>query len=394
MKTISNLNKSMIEEILSEIQISESKYEEAEKRYKAIGNWLNREDSLVARFNPKVYAQGSFLLGTAIKPTTIKDEYDVDIVGELGIKKISISQSALKKMIGSEVKAYAKSQNMYYEPTEGKRCWTLIYADGTKFHVDVLPAVPDNRLLMEFRNDIRVHPNWLESAIAITDRTHKNFDKITQDWPVSNPKGYFQWFKEQMEVQFEEKSRALIEAYQGEVEEMPFYKVRTPLQNAIQLLKYHRDVLFEKDNDKKPISIIITTLAANSYNNEADLVEALVNIAANIRRFINKDIYGNWEIINPVNPKENFAEKWANGEEGVKLTDNFFKWLNRVEEDFSVENLTKETEPLYESFQQGFGIGIAAKALEKVASKEQIPVSRPAPKVNISAQKPWLSRYS
>jgi len=383
----------MIEEILSEIQISESKYEEAEKRYKAIGDWLNREDSLVAKFSPKIYAQGSFLLGTAIKPTTLKDEYDVDIVSELGISKLTISQSALKEMIGTEIKAYAKSQNMDHKPSEGKRCWTLVYADGTKFHIDVLPAVPDDRLLIEFRNDVRVRPNWLETAIAITDKTNENFDKITRDWPVSNPKGYFQWFKEQMEIQFEEKSRALIEAYQGDVEEMPFYKVRTPLQNAIQLLKYHRDVLFEKDHDNKPISIIITTLAAHSYNNEADLVDALINIAANMRSYVRKDKDGNWEIINPVNPKENFAEKWANGEVGARLADSFFKWLARVEKDFSFENLTKETEPLYESFQQIFGIGIAAKALEKVASKEQIPVSRPVPKVNISAQKPWSSRF-
>jgi len=390
MKMISNLNKSMIEEILSEIQISESKYEEAERRYNAIGEWLNRDESMVAKFSPKIYAQGSFLFGTAIKPTTMRDEYDVDIVSELEISKFTISQSALKEMIGKEIKAYAESQNMDHKPSEGKRCWTLIYADGTKFHIDVLPAVPDNRLLLEFKNDVRVHTSWLETAIAITDRTHKNFDKITQDWPVSNPKGYFQWFKEQMVVQFEEKSRALFEAYQGEVEEMPFYKVRTPLQNVIQLLKYHRDVLFENYSENKPISIIITTLAAHVYNNEADLVDALINISAKMRNFVEKDQYGNWEIINPVNPKENFTDKWV---DNPNLENAFFKWLDRVEEDFSFENLTKESEPLFESFQQSFGVGIAAKALEKVASRKQSPISKPSPKVDISPRKPWTNKF-
>lgn len=387
---ISNLNKSMIEEILSEIQISESKYEEAERRYNAIGEWLNRDESVVAKFNPKIYAQGSFLFGTVIKPTTMRDEYDVDIVSELEISKFTISQSALKEMIGKEIKAYAESQNMVHKPSEGKRCWMLIYADGTKFHIDVLPAVPDNRLLIEFKNDVRVHTSWLETAIAITDRTHKNFDKITQDWPVSNPKGYFQWFKGQMVVQFEEKSRALFEAYQGEVEEMPFYKVRTPLQNVIQLLKYHRDVLFEDESENKPISIIITTLAAHAYNNEADLVDALINVSAKMRTFVEKDQYGKWEIINPVNPKENFADKWV---DNPNLENAFFKWLDRVEEDFSFENLTKASEPLFESFQQSFGVGIAAKALEKVASRKQIPISNPSPKVDISPRKPWTNKF-
>lgn len=385
MTNIDYINKTLIEEILSEIQISDAKYEEAEKRYGAISDWLNRTGSSVAEFSPKIYPQGSFLLGTAIKPTTLKDEYDVDIVCELNISKHFISQSALKKMIGKEVKAYAKAKGMDYEPSEGKRCWTLVYADGTHFHIDILPAVPDTRLLLEFKNDTRVRPDWLETAIAITDKTHIEYESITNGWPVSNPKGHLNWFKESMKVQYEAQVKAIHEAYRGEIEDLPSYKVLTPLQQVIQLLKYHRNVMFENDLENKPISIIITTLAAKSYGNEADLMVALVNIASGMRRAISQNTKGEWVVTNPVNPNENFADKWVLN---PLLAENFFKWLNQVEEDFSDYTLTNKIENLSESYKKSFGYGVVANAIRKTASRKN-PISKSARIVDIKPNRPW-----
>ena len=45
-----------------------------------------------------------------------------------------------------------------------------------------------------------------------------------------------------------------------EIEDVPTYRVKTPLQMAIQLLKRHRDIYFQNNNENAPISIIITTL--------------------------------------------------------------------------------------------------------------------------------------
>ena len=49
------------------------------------------------------------------------------------------------------------------------------------------------------------------------------------------------------------------------------------MQRIVQILKRHRDVMFKDDKDK-PISIIITTLAANAYKGEDSLLEGLVNV--------------------------------------------------------------------------------------------------------------------
>lgn len=55
-----------LEEIVNEISIPMSKYEDAESHYNAVGEWSASEDSELAKYEPNIYAQGSFALGTAI----------------------------------------------------------------------------------------------------------------------------------------------------------------------------------------------------------------------------------------------------------------------------------------------------------------------------------------
>lgn len=118
----------------------------------------------------------------------------------------------------------------------------------------------------------------------------------------------------------------------AKVEDIPDHKVKTTLQKAIQLLKRHRDNMFSDDPDAKPISIIITTLAAHSYGNEGSLVDALSIILRNMDsdKFI-EDRDGEKWVANPVNPAENFADKWA---EDPTLQTNFYMWLDQARRDF------------------------------------------------------------
>ena len=72
--------KSMIvlEKILEAIELPEGAYEKAEKRYKDLGEWLQREESTCVDFDPHVFPQGSFRLGTANRPYK-DEEYDLDM---------------------------------------------------------------------------------------------------------------------------------------------------------------------------------------------------------------------------------------------------------------------------------------------------------------------------
>ncbi len=341
------LNKAL-ELIADELNVPESRYEQAESRYKAIGEWFCRDKSIIAKYDPVIYVQGSFRLGTAIKPISEEEDYDIDLVCVLNERKINISQNALKFRIGLEVQRYCSSNGIIAEPENNRRCWTINYADGAQFHLDILPALPNGKqfkALLESRN---FSSEWAEDSIAITDKTLMNYSHITEDWPVSNPVGYSKWFRKRQvaELRRIQESRSLMYA---SIEEIPVHKSRTVLQRSIQLLKRHRDILFSNDADHKPISIILTTLATHAYSGEDNLFDAIANILQNMEDHI-EEREGVYWIQNPVNPLENFADKWA---ENPKLIEGFDKWLQHANhnliQEFSGNGVQLFTESLRNS---------------------------------------------
>ena len=320
----------LLESIAKSLDISDSHYQQAKQRYESIDRWLKRDESRVARYNPEIYPQGSFALGTVTKPILKVEEYDLDLVNELNLRKDEITQEILKNLVGYEVKSYAWANNMNSLPKEGRRCWTLNYADGAQFHIDILPAIPDIESFKELlESQGYALSTWADSAIAITDKTLPNYSRIDPNWPRSNPKGYAAWFRSCMEIEFNARREFLAESMQARVDKVPEYRIKTPLQQSIQILKRHRDIMFVDDPDDKPISIIITTLAGHAYNNESDLLDALQNLVKDMPRHILR-INGRTWIPNPVNPLENFADKWH---EHPQREENFYKWLWQVQQD-------------------------------------------------------------
>ena len=331
-------NSLLLETIAKALDIPESYHEQAIKRYQSIGTWLERDESIVARYRPEIYPQGSFLIGTVTKPISGAEEYDIDIVSELSLQKTSISQEKLKCLVGSEIKSYARVNNMNLRPQESLHCWTLSYADGAQFHMNILPAIPDAESFKQITAARRYTlPRWSNFAIATTDNTLPTYSEINPDWPHSNPKGYSEWFRSRMQIQFEAARKSFAESIQHRVEDVPEYKIKTPLQRVIQILKRHRDIWFDKnqsayDGKAKPTSIIITTLAAHAYNNEADIQQTLLKIVTEMPRHIKYDGNGVALIHNPVNPFENFADKWQ--EHPIREV-CFKNWINQVQLDLT-----------------------------------------------------------
>lgn len=352
----------LLEDLAASLQVPPSRYEAAERSYKAVGNWLCRETSSVRDTDPKVYIQGSFRLGTAIRPISDGEDYDVDLVCELLLPKTQFTQERLKALVGRELWAYAEAHQMD-EPGEGRRCWTLHYADEAQFHMDILPALPDTaykRMLLEHRG---LSTEWTETVIAITDKDHPNFRRVSEDWPHSNPKGYANWFHSKMREVFELRRYALALEARASVEDIPDYKVRTPLQSAIQILKRHRDMMFAKRPDDKPISIILTTLAAHAYGQEPTISDALFNI---LEKFPANIKYRNgiaW-IPNPTDPAENFAERWDEYPERERA---FYEWLNQAREDFFATAQASNRKEAVAALQLRFG----RRLMEAVATNRR-----------------------
>lgn len=68
MTTVQNDYTLLIESLADSLDVSDRQYEAAKAHYEAVGNWLNDEESSIAVYEPEIYPQGSFRLGTAIKP--------------------------------------------------------------------------------------------------------------------------------------------------------------------------------------------------------------------------------------------------------------------------------------------------------------------------------------
>lgn len=351
----------ILETLADELDVSPAKYEEAEKRYKAVCEWL-ADGVELAEYDPQMYPQGSFALGTANRPIG-EDQFDVDAVCLLSESAKNITQKELKRKIGDRLKEHETYKRMLRPPEGGRRCWTLEYADASKFHLDVLPAIPD-----PLWGSVGAHvpEAWAKHAILITDKT--TWDRAV-GWPCSNPPGYASWFKYQMRVRLEEAKRMVAMAKAASIAEIPDYQVRTPLQRLVQILKRHRDIRYG-GNDDRPISIIITTLAGLAYSNEADLAEAMESVVPKMRRLVQRRDDGAYWIPNPVNPAENFADKWVAEPEKAQV---FFEWLDAVERDHQA--LVKASGPRERQrrLEEAFGSRDASAALRKAAAPASSP---------------------
>lgn len=366
--TITAEAEGFLEDLAQELEIPHYRYQQAETSYKSLGEWLNRKDSGIRRYDPQVHVQGSFGLGTVIPPIGDDEHYDVDAVSELQtLTKSEVSQQVLKHLLGNEMNLYAAAQNMIKPVKEQRRCWRLAYADGAQFHIDVTPGIPnanEQRLLLMQK---RLDASLADTAIAITDIDHPLYKVVSGNWPRSNPRGYLKWFRGRMANIFEELKKILI---RKRTEPIPDYEVRTPLQSAIMILKWHRDIMFVQRPDERPISIILTTLAAHAYNGEAKISNALLAILNNMDRFIACAQDGSYVIANPSDPSENFADKWRKHPERAVA---FFEWLARAREDFTGAAVLSNRQLIADHLAKGISTCMAERIKKRAASRLGAP---------------------
>lgn len=360
----------IFETIGQSLDISESQYKKAVEHYEAVGAFLASPGSPLSIYRPEIMPQGSFLLGTVIKPVNEDDELDIDLVCRIEDKKPEWTQNNLKQTVGDWLKQNGQYQKMLDK--EGRRCWTLNYKESPKFHMDILPAIvgKNYKFLLESVYADTYIENDKRLAIRITDKTDPNYPIETNpiNWPISNPFGYARWFQDRCSV-MTRKSMLFMEG----VKPVPAYSSdKSILQRVVQILKRHRDILFNGDEDK-PISIIITTLAGLAYQKEENLFDALINVAGRMQSFI-RDIYSpkhekfiKW-IGNPVNLDENFADRWS---EPNKKQINFYKWLEKLNTDLKTAIDQKGIDKIQKSLELPLGQKLINESFVKMADDDR-----------------------
>jgi hypothetical protein len=381
-----------IEKLAEELAVPQDRFDQAEGRYKDLGEFLHRDESKVRDYDPEVYIQGSFALGTPIKPASADEDYDLDIVVAFrSLSKMHLSQADLRRLLKDELKAYRKARGIQNVVGESRRCCTLVYADGAQFHMDVLPAVPDEANMRGVLSSYLADEALAEGAIAITDSDETaKYHIVTDDWPRSNPRGFASWFKSRQIEQLNERRRAFLDA-QGKVtasvEDVPVFRVRTPLQSAIMILKRHRDEWFaEQDQDLKVISIILTTLSTHAYAGENRVSDTIAKILRDMHLSI-KDRDGISWIANPTDPSENFADRW---ETYPRRREAFFNWLEAARQQFAAVQGFSDANNVLNELTRGLGDPLIEAARSKMPTNAGSRAASVAPAAAAGASAPGL----
>lgn len=380
---------SRLDVLLRDIDLPPSAYERAERRYEDLGQWLARPASTIRQHDAHVFVQGSFALGTAIRPVNAHEEYDLDFTCKLraGVSRDTHTQAQLKELIRVELEIYRRARQIENQLEPKHRCWRLGYQDELPFHMDVVPGIKAGEARRGYLAE-RMIGEGIESGLAaniarralwITDDRRADFDSLGSEWPSSNPGGFQAWFLSRLRPP---TGGILLE--KAQVDSMPVFRALEPLQRVVQLLKRHRDVMFADQSDLKPASILITTIAGRASRYGEGLELTLRRALAELRVVRES---GTFEIKNPINPDENFADRWT----GVTcpLRINFHAWVDAVQVAFSAYLTETVPQRLVEVASDDFGVHMSGESARSLTGAA-VSIS-PARRVEVedTAPPPW-----
>ncbi|HYE19729.1 MAG TPA: nucleotidyltransferase [Tepidisphaeraceae bacterium] len=391
--------KLVMEELAGCLDIPESAYDKAEARYTDLGDWFGRPDAHCYEFDPHISPQGSFRLGTVI----VAEEYDLDFGCRLraGITKATHTQEQLKRLVGRDLEEYRRARGIEQRLEEKNRCWRLNYKDELAFHMDGVPSIPEEeqqRVLIEaamvtYGSDRALAQSVAQLAGSITDIRLPNYKQVSPAWRVSNSEGYAKWFESRMKLASLLMEERALAAKAATVDDLPARRWKSPLQRAVQVLKCHRDRMFVDDPAGKPISIILTTLAAGAYRGELDVADALDGILGRMGDGVRAE---KPRVPNPVNPAEDFADKWYDPQyKHLALEANFRAWLRQAKHDFATIGQSRDPNFIAGQAMSKFGVSLDSHALRRKLGGIGAPAVMVTPKVHVitaTPAKPWTRR--
>lgn len=304
------------------LQLSSTQFTLAERHYHAICEWLGHEESELNQFNPDLYPQGSFALGTTVKPQ-IGDEYDVDLVCVLNVNYRSLPRPVL--LLNLIEKRMLQSDRYRDRLERKKRCLRVNYEHA--FHLDILPACPD--------------PVSGSTCLVIPDR-----EDLT--WQASNPKGFVNWFKQKgalrPSVSFAQK--AMDSA--APLPQPQTVEQKNTLQLSVQLFKRWRDRHYSDAVDLAPASIVLTTLMGDHYHGEQSVSS---NLAVSVKAILDSLPYtGRLIVVNPSHPQEELSERWKDPEKYLAFVAGIKVFKKKLTDLANAEDMGRQSALLQDMF--------------------------------------------
>ena len=295
----------LLADVAIRIQLSQSNFNKAVRRYGAVSEWIERDGSPLKDGVELFYPQGSMAIGATIASKLRTDEFDIDVVAQLKLPASVPPKVALDLLFES---IRGSKQSVYHRITKRRtRCVTVNYSDN--MHLDVTPSV------------LRLGYPERESFIFHQRPETPNDPGLSL---IANPYGFAEWFKRVTppDLGFASvfKARALqhesliaakmADSEPVEPQEQPFRKSRSVI--ALQLLKRWRNVQYDTRTARRPPSIMIAKLVADASGQSTSLSDELLKQATHmLALFREHDDSGRLvNIVNPVCEDDVLTDRW------------------------------------------------------------------------------------
>lgn len=291
----------MLAEIAFILQLPPSLHGKATDRYKSVRAHL---EATVA-FRDQIehfYPQGSMAIDATISTRGTDDEYDIDIVAQLGGQFRGMSPLEILKELERGLDGY---QGM--KAVRQTRCVTLNYAD--RMHLDITPSLRD--------------AFTIERQSRIMHAKGPTPSSDDHQVPM-NAYGFAEWYKDRtpFEVRVHDafqkrwSDRGLVssraEADVDEVDEQTDFVVKNTATLALQILKRYRNVRYAERTGRMPPSVMLSYYAGLMARPGMRLSDMLVRIAERVEMDI-RFASANGELLrveNPVFKDDVFTDRW------------------------------------------------------------------------------------
>lgn len=132
--------------IIENLDITPTMFNNAVEKYNALAHYLNDNE-----LSADIYPQGSFALGTIIRPNTKDSDasYDLDFICHVHSAKENMSPSELR----NRIEYVLKNSGVYRDKLKVfDECFTIQYADinGISFSIDIVPAVEESTSVKKY----------------------------------------------------------------------------------------------------------------------------------------------------------------------------------------------------------------------------------------------------
>ena len=292
----------LLAEIAFSLQLPPSLHQKAIDRYEAVRKHLEATSGLFDDQIEHFYPQGSMSIDATISTKGTDEEYDLDIVAQLGgtfrtMPSLEILKALEKALIGYRGLKVVRQT----------RCVTLYYKDG--MHLDISPSIreretPDRQSHVchakgpaVSSNDHMVPMNaygfglWYRASTPLEQRVVDSFAKRWEDHGPTSIRA---------------------DAEVDDVPEPTSFVVKNTATLALQLHKRFRNIQYADISGRSPPSVLLSYYAAAAAKPNTPLTEMVLRMA----KFIISDIetaslYGRTiDVCNPCHDQDVLTDRW------------------------------------------------------------------------------------